>query len=99
MKGGGDVTILRTHQQADCERMCRRDIDEVIRVHRNSDSNIAGWALVVWSSDGASTVTQQGGGIVPGILVGDFARSRLLADRIERWTRQGLEEPSPDGAA
>ena len=56
--------------------------------------HLAGFALVIWDKDNFSTayVTANELSKIPTIVVGDFVRNRLLAETIERWTREGLED-------
>lgn len=50
--------------------------------------DIAGIAIVVWSADGGSAANLRisPASKIPSILVPDFVRNRLLAERIEQWT-------------
>lgn len=67
------------------------DAAEVFRKHGD---NVAGFALVIWGSDGGSTCDAQvaDGSSIPTILVPDFVRNRLLAQRIEQWTLDDFRE-------
>lgn len=53
---------------------------------------LAGYALVVWQTDGTSTAFLQSDGKIPSILVPDFVRNRLLAMRIEDWTIETIND-------
>lgn len=48
--------------------------------------NLSGISLVTWGKDGSSTCMLLSDGQIPGILVPDFVRNRLLAKKIEDWT-------------
>jgi len=55
--------------------------------------DIAGFAIVVWSKDGTSVCdshAMSGVGHIPNILIPDFVRARLLADRIQTWVQEDL---------
>lgn len=58
------------------------------------NSEIAGFAFVVWGKDGTSVCIQRvkDGSMIPSILVPDFVRNRLLAERIEQWTIETINE-------
>lgn len=49
---------------------------------------IVGYVVMCWSADGTSAckTIAKDGSTIPSILVPDFVRNRLLADRIESWT-------------
>ena len=81
--------------RAHVERMVRKVLDA-------QGADIAGFAFVVWAKDGASTADAQNKtSSIPNILIPDFVRNRLLAERIEAWAvsntlrRLGF----PDGSA
>jgi hypothetical protein len=65
--------------------------------HRRGDkesSNIAGFAFMVWATDGSSVCeAQNNSGLIPTIMIPDFVRNRLLAKRIEEWTIETLNGP------
>lgn len=89
-KDGRKIEVLRRdsrHFRADFLAFCRNTVDL-------QGDDFVGFALVVWGSDQSSTaecmVSQ--GSCIPTILVPDFVKNRLLAERIERWTREGLKE-------
>ena len=63
-------------------------LDMVRRVmlpHKGQE--VAGCTFMVWNVDGSSTCQTdiKDGSRIPSILVPDFVRNRLLAERIERW--------------
>lgn len=52
--------------------------------------DFAGFALVVWNAEGASTADMANreprqGAYIPAILIPDFVRNRLLGMKIEEW--------------
>ena len=50
------------------------------------EGKVAGYAFVVWDEEGGSSASAVGTCTIPGILVPDFVRNRLLAYKIEDWT-------------
>lgn len=87
LRGGADLRIFPGVENTD-RRYVERDMRVVLDAHCRIDPAIAGFALVVWSPDGTSTCMSRinESNMIPSILVPDFVRNRLLADRIERWT-------------
>lgn len=63
-------------------------------VAKSHDGRIAGFAVVVWGPDNASTCACRVGNAstIPSILAPDFVRNRLLADRIESWTIETINQ-------
>lgn len=84
--GGGEIRVLHGTTRDDEARYAEDRLKKVIAAH---DERIAGFAMVVWAPDGASTALTvvNETSKMPSILVPDFVRNRLLADTIERWTR------------
>lgn len=59
----------------------------------------AGFALVVWATDGGSTADMankalETGAMIPAILIPDFVRARLLAMKIEQWAVDTIRGPA-----
>lgn len=56
--------------------------------------NVAGFALVAWGPDGSSVAEMQvsKASNIPSMLVPDFVRNRLLAQKIEDWTLDEVEK-------
>lgn len=88
-KDGRKIEVLRRdarHFKADCLHYCKETIEA-------QGEDFVGFALVAWGADLSSTseckVSQ--GSRIPTILVPDFVRNRLLAERIEEWTVEGLK--------
>ena len=75
---------------ADAAKRCQATIQALA----DEGSNIAGYALVVWAGCGKSAVSfaANDASAIPSILIPDFVRNRLLAERIESWTLSGMEE-------
>jgi hypothetical protein len=84
-KNGGELRLLPTQTREDDVRFVRERVERVIDTHTG---RIAGVALVVWAPDNSSTVTLSvnDSSKIPSIMVPDFVRNRLLAERIESWT-------------
>lgn len=84
-KDGRTLDVFRSPSAEDEHRFVREKVAEVLAVH---SGRIAGMAFVVWEPDCSSTcvVSVNDSSTIPSILVPDFVRNRLLADRIERWT-------------
>lgn len=57
--------------------------------------DIAGFAFVVWDREGGSIVCVKlkDSCTIPGILVPDFVRNRILAEKIQEWTIEKLTQP------
>lgn len=63
-----------------------RRVTACLDVHTDID----GFAFVVWGHDLGSTCYSAGGRTMPAILVPDFVRNRLLAERISDWTEHAV---------
>ena len=85
------------------QKLYRKRIDERIKTLLDNQfedgGSLTGFALVVWGADGTSCADMMSsGGVTPEIMIPDFVRNRLLAEKIEHWTidsvnrSQGLEE-------
>ncbi len=88
LKDGPTVHILPSPEEASrarCLKSIRNTIDKA--------GDIAGFAFVAWDPQGASictfNVTRSN---IPSILVPDFVRNRLLAERISSWTIEDVNE-------
>ncbi len=79
------------------ERRIRSAIDGLM----SSGTLPVGFAFVIWAEDGLSAADMGGNdkNRIPGILIPDFARNRLLAEKIEEWTMSNFAPPKPPGAA
>jgi hypothetical protein len=89
-KDGRTLNVLKSRKEQDQEFFATelpKIVQRVVDAHRRGESwGIAGFAFMVWSEDGASTSDARTDGHIPSILVPDFVRNKLLADRIEAWT-------------
>lgn len=83
-KSGGTLVPVNT-PKCDLRWMAEKTIRDVIK---GPGVPIAGFALVAWQADYTSIAVCKVGGAssIPTILVPDFVRNRLLAQRIEAWT-------------
>ena len=88
-KSGGFIRSMPSTDAAD-HAYARSRIAEGLQ----TQGAVAGFAFVAWDGAGRSTsITHvKNGSMIPTILVPDFVRNRLLAERIERWTVEGLEK-------
>lgn len=84
-KNGGEVRVIR-HETNEDRKVVEQGLRNVLNNH--SESDIAGFAIIVWGTDGGSTVSlgRNDKSQIPSILIPDFVRSRLLAEKIEQWT-------------
>lgn len=79
-------------QKADRVKLEKR-IRAVIDAHCDAGMDLGGFAMVVWNRDGASTCDMASdGGVSPPIMIPDFVRNRLLAQKIEHWTIDTINE-------
>lgn len=83
-KDGRTIEVLRTKPTDD--QNLRASIRNVMKVGAGFDKTLAGYAFVAWGTDGMSIAHLQSNGQIPSILVPDFVRNRLLAEKIEDWT-------------
>jgi hypothetical protein len=90
----GSVTLresgLRIVRLTDGVERTRRAILSQVRAMidgMGTDTPSVGFAFVVWSADGTSNAIgcSYPGSNIPGILIPDFARNRLLAAKIDEW--------------
>jgi hypothetical protein len=54
-----------------------------------NDRPVVGFAMVMWNADGTSNAACKAypGSSIPSIAIPDFARNRLLAEKIEEWSK------------
>lgn len=86
-KNGGEVIALNQFpdgRRAEVERHIREVLDAQEMIH--------GFAIVAWDDQGRSTCFSANyESQIPVILIPDFVRSRLLAQRIEHWTLEDMK--------
>jgi hypothetical protein len=90
LKRGGSVELLRVPVSLD-----RKRVEMQFRILLNNHGeDIAGFAIVVWGSDLGSTAVSLLTPVntIPSMLVPDFVRNRLLAQKIEEWTLDSVNE-------
>lgn len=82
---GSNLAVLRNAKSED-HGVIIHHVSQAIDAMKNCD--VAGMAFILWDIEGTSVVKQlvKDGSRIPCILVPDFVRNRLLADRIEEWT-------------
>lgn len=87
--GGATVRILRGDEHDYAEDV-RLKIDKCLRAQ---GSDIVGFAFVVWGKDAASTADAANwGGQIPTIMIPDYVRNRLLAERIVEWAVEEMKK-------
>ncbi len=85
------VVCLETNQDKIKKSMKNR-IDSVVEMHTDS-CKVNGFVVMIWDNDGTSTCDAVNfEGNIPGILIPDFVRNRLLAQKIETWTLETLRD-------
>jgi hypothetical protein len=88
-----ELKVLKTLPDRHVEDMCaayRACADMATRY----GNNLAGFAVVVWGKDGTISSMLRSDGRIPGILVPDLVRNKLLAERIEDWTIDTINSAS-----
>lgn len=83
-KDGRTLEVLRPKPSDD--QKLREGVRNIGKWSADDPLPLAGYAVVVWRADGGSTAYLQSNGQIPSILVPDFVRNRLLAQKIEDWT-------------
>jgi hypothetical protein len=64
----------------------RKEIEEIFRrALDDHGEEIAGFALVVWDNQLNSIASMKNSNQIPGSLVPDYVRNRLLAEKIIDW--------------
>ena len=83
-KTGGEIRVLKKKWN-DTDTVVRQATERVLKAHTEG---IAGYAIVVWGSDGEMTSSLGCGprNRVPPILVPELVRNKLLAHKITDWT-------------
>jgi hypothetical protein len=61
-------------------------VKKVLDSHITGEGQIAGFAFVVWDADGAASCKTLAGGCVPALLMPEFVKNKILAERITDWT-------------
>ena len=89
-KSGGEVHLLPDHRDVTREKI-ERELREILDMF-DADSPIVGYAFVAWDAVNRNASCQWTGenSRIPNILVGDFARARLLAEQVSNETLQDL---------
>lgn len=82
-KDGRTLEVLRP-KPTDDEKL-RKGVRDIGKWCADDPQPLAGYAVVVWRTDGVSSAYLQSNGQIPSILVPDFVRNRLLAEKIEDW--------------
>lgn len=88
-KAGGHLILLNTPNTDLADRLVNSAALMAASGHR-----IAGYVMVAWAADGTSWSTCRVGraSAIPSVLVPDFVRNKLLAQRIEDWTIESINE-------
>lgn len=87
--GGATITVLRSADTGLAAKM-RAKCEEMI----GAQKKIVGFAIVAWGPDGGSCSSTEisDGSMIPSIMVPDFVRNRLLAERVIAWTMEEVEK-------
>jgi hypothetical protein len=88
--GGAKISVLRT-DDFDYAADARAWAAQCIAPHTH---DIAGFAFIVWNHDGDSTCKLKANmrSSIPMIMVPDFVRNRLLAERIVDWAVEEMKK-------
>ena len=88
-KNGG-ATIRLLHRP-DFRQEARDLCNQVFSGH--AEVAVAGMAMVLWAADGQATaIMASGPGCIPGMLIPDFVRNRLMAERIIQWAVEAVHD-------
>src|ERR1700732_3264585 len=84
MKNGGASVRVLHNLEPDLANDVRGWLNDALGEH---GGGLAGFAFVLWDGAGNSTCTLKANAKsrIPGILIADFVKSRLLAERIVEW--------------
>ena len=103
-KSGGEVRLLRQPVVDPVRASAERSLRTMMDAH--SDTRPAGYAMVVWDTEGGSQAAFWSG---PGptwpvatALIPDYARARLLLAIASQWVNEDIREAlgyPPDGAS
>lgn len=86
-KDGRTVEVLRPKSgNAELLRQSYAKNAPAVAAPYFADGTISGYAIVVWGSDGKTSSVANTDGRIPGILIPDLVRNKLIADKIEEWT-------------
>ncbi len=81
---------VKVHFLLQAKERDRRDLMAAMREALDMhDDDVVGYAIVLWNWENASTaLCRVRAGGIPTVLVPDFVRNRLLAERILIWAKQ-----------
>ena len=70
-------------------RAVMRETRDMIQTMTEDGLPVVGFAMVMWGADGSSHAACRAypGSNIPSIAVPDFVRNRLLAAKIEEWSK------------
>jgi hypothetical protein len=83
------VNVFHDPKAWDDSRVTRR-LKLSVQNHVNHGCDIAGFAFVIWSSEGATSSVVINNSRIPGIVIPDLVRNKLLAEKIEEWTIESI---------
>lgn len=64
----------------------KQNLSRWVKFISDAPEEFSGYAIVTWHKDGTSVCELGSDGRIPSVLVPDFVRNRLLAQKIEEWT-------------
>lgn len=67
-------------------------VRQVLTAHLGQMQDIGGFAFIVWDSDMGATADCRSNGAVPSAVLPEFAKTHLLATKIEQWMIETLRE-------
>lgn len=83
-KDGRTLEVLRPRTEDPAAAVLMAKL--VIETHFKGGPGPHGCAVVLWSSDGATSARVVNDTVIPGILLPDLVRNVLLGHKIESWT-------------
>lgn len=89
-RNGATIELLRLRRAKEDEAEVRNRVEVLLQSMSGDGVPIAGFAFVVWDGQGASAATMLSRrGTLPESLIPDFVRSRLLAEKVLVWAKEG----------
>ena len=87
------VGVPVSPRRAEAEQRIRRALDAM-----GDEAELSGFVFMAWDKNISSVAfTAVHDGLLPAILVPDFVRNRLLAQQIEKWTIDTINERDENG--
>lgn len=89
-KDGRTIEVLRSKIEQDDGHL-RSSFTRACENAKTTQNAFAGYAIVVWQTNGSSFTAARSNGQIPGILAPDYVRNALLADHTIKWAIEELE--------